>query len=159
MEVQADLALHWWQEVITFGSRKISVKSVLLDKAFLFAKIFMRQYSSLLVNNYRTEICFIIFRSEYKSILRASVVRVNEVMSEDLMRNSITLSVLVFVSLVFKVPLRPVELFTVLPLIFLAVEILICRMILRLSIRLLDVKVAVQRIEVIKCINTKWNKQ
>ena len=105
---------------------------------------------------YWTEICFIIFRSEYESIMRASVIRVNAVISDIIMTKLITVLVAIFASVIFKIPLRPAELFTVLPLISLVVESVVCRTIFGQGIRIIDVRVTIQRIEVNVLIKTYY---
>ena len=96
---------------------------------------------------------FDFYRSEYKTILTATLMEANTVVSYDLTsRIAITL-IVVFVSVVYKLPLRPAQLFVMVPFIFIIVETLIWRCIYYHSMFIAQVRVTAKRIEVIIELN------
>jgi hypothetical protein len=85
---------------------------------------------------------------EYKTVLNKSLLQVNTVISFDVTTRLIIVLIVIFASLVFKIPLRPAQMFTAIPLIYLVVKTLVWRCIFYQSMVTAEVRVTAGRIEV-----------
>lgn len=86
-------------------------------------------------------------RSEYKKVLKSSMLRINLVISYDVMSRLVLLVTMVVASQALNIPLQPAVVFPSIPLIYLIVETVVRRLIFA-SMFISETRVTLQRLEV-----------